>query len=48
MNNKKDKKKKKFYKKTYGQPDFGINEVMTGFLITCDKTKERDAVKEAY
>lgn len=42
------KKKKKFLTKTGYHSTDGLQAGMTGFLITCDKNRSREAIKEAY
>lgn len=46
---KNDKAKKKlFCKNSYSNQHTELNEVMTGFLITCDRNKEKNAIRESY
>lgn len=41
------KDRKKYFKKAT-QGDANLSEVMSGFLITCDRNREKNAVREAY
>lgn len=42
------KKTKKNYFKKSAQGNANLSEVMSGFLITCDRNREKNAVREAY